>query len=439
MLSRIAGVSLTLEDDGADPFADGRDPDATRVRERLCRYGGVEEAFVLRTCQRFECYAYGESAPDGVRTVVAEAFDLEAPPESVQVAAEAVEHLFRVACGLESGVLGEDEVLGQIRDAYRAASTAGTLEGPLDTVVLKAIRVGERARTETTINEGTVSLGSVTLEAVADRLGEVTGSSVLVIGAGEVAELVVKALAHRDAERVTVANRTLETARTLAAAVDGEAVTLAQVPHRLSSADVVITATGAPEPVISSETVADERALLVDLANPPDVAAAVETIEGVDLLTLEEVLSVRTDGLERRREAIPAVEELIDEERERLVEQLRAERVDDALSEIYSHAHGVRESELEQALDRLDAIDGGMTDEQETVIRDFSEALVNTLLHPKTSALKQAAAADDRETVAAWLELFDAGFESARIVDDENAASGDADRTTRSCYGRGER
>ena len=428
MLSRIAGVSFTLEGDGADPFADGLDPDATRARERLYRHDGVEEAFVLRTCQRFECYAHGENARDAVSEVCTDALGLDRLEDDVLIADEAVENLFRVACGLESGVLGEDEILGQVRDAYRTASSAGSLEGALDTVVLKAIRVGERARTETAINEGTVSLGSVTLTKIADRLGDVAGSSVLVIGAGEVAELVVKALSHRGVEGVTVANRTLEAAERLAVDVDGEAVSLSQLSEQLSAADVAITATGASDPVISRRTVEGADLLLVDLANPRDVCPVVDSLEGIDVIGLEEVLSVRTDGLEQRREAVPAVEALIDEERDRLVEQLRAERVDDALSRIYSHAHELRESEVERALDRLAATDEGVSDEQEAIVREFSESLINTLLHPKTAALKQAAAADDRETVAAWLELFDEGF--GGIVDSDADTSDEVDLTT---------
>lgn len=430
MYDDIAGLRFTLEADGFDRFETACGHDESSVRTFLLETDGIEEAFVLQTCQRYELYAHGPGARDHLaslgRTI---GVDLDADDRLV-VGNRAVDHLLRVACGLESGVLGEDEILGQLRGAYKRASEADALGGTLDTVVLKALRVGERARTETDINRGRVSLGSVTLDRARQELGAIDSvdslseCTILVIGAGEVAELVVKALDHRlggdSAEEpdaatdgsIVIANRTLETAERLADTVGGEAIQLEAIDSEtLSATDVLVSATGADDRVLRIGDVVGHELVVFDLANPRDVDPAVDDLADVRLVSIDEVLAAKSNGIERRKAAIPEVEAIIDEELKRLRTQLRAERIDDSLGQIYAHAHGLRESEFDRAIDRLEAEGDPLSETQEAAIRDFSEALINKLLHPKTTALKQAAAADDRETVETWLQLFDDQFE----------------------------
>ncbi len=439
MLTDVAGLTISLDAVGFEGFEAACELEESTARERLRSRPGVEEAYVVRTCQRYEFYARGSKAGTAL-TELGESLATEdgeslatadTPAPNLRTGEAAIIHLFRVACGLESGVLGEDEILGQLRDGYKRASDDGSLDGPLNTVVLKTLRVGERARNETAINEGTVSLGSVTVERAADRVGDLSEATVLVVGAGEVAELVIKALGHRteSTESILVANRTLERAADLAADVDGQAFSLEDVPNYLTEADVVVAATGAPERVLAREDLAGHDLAVFDLANPRDVDPDVGSLPGVELVGLEELFAVREDGLERRERAVPRVEALIDEERERLCKQLRAERVDDALGKIYGNAHALRESELEEALDRLEGMDEGLTETQEETIRTFSEALINKLLHPKTTALRQAAANDDRQTVDAWLELL-AGNDGERDGGDENGRDSGEDTYT---------
>lgn len=428
MLSRIAGVSFTLDGDGINPFETAPARGVADVREQLLSRPNVNEAFVLRTCQRFECYAEGRGAEKSIQENVVNEFIPGDSAEVLRVGEDVVEHLFRVACGLESGILGEDEIIGQVRNAYQEANTAGAIDATLDTLIMKAIHVGERARTETEINQGTVSLGSVTVDSIEDTLGDIAGVKVLVVGAGEVADLVVKALNHRDAHHVTITNRTLESARAIADEIDGDVVSLSQVRGQLSDIDAMITATGSVDPVFTRSDLAGQELVVIDLANPRDTAADVESIEDLELITLEEIVSKRAEGLEQRHEAIPAVESIIEEERNRLLEQLRAESVDETLSQFYSHAHNLRASEFDRATTRLDAVDATLSDEQEAVIRDFSEGLINKLLHPKSAALKQAAAKNDREMVDLWLRLFDEQLDGGI---DAGASDTGVDRTAR--------
>ena len=407
MYADIAGFRVTLDTDGYGQFESACKSDTSTVRESLRSETGVEEAIVLETCQRYELYVHGPRARDAL-TSYRRRLGISDAAGTVLTGESVVEHLFRLTCGLESGVLGEDEIIGQFRDAYREASEDGALGGTLDTIALKALRAGERARTETAINEGVVSLGSVTVDRIAEAVTRLEDCTILVVGAGDVAQLVAKALDRREFGAIRIANRTLEHAQTLADEVGGDAISLADLSAAdLTDADVLVSATGADRRILTGEDLAERDLLVFDLANPRDIEPGVDDHRGIQLVGIDEILDVRNEGLERRERAVPTVEGIIEEEIDRLGKQLRAERVDDALNQIYSRSHELREAEFEQALSRLDASDEPLTETQRQVIEDFSEAMINKLLHPKTAALRQAAATGDRETVDAWLTLFD--------------------------------
>ncbi len=403
MYDDIAGVQITLEADGFEQL-EACTRDDRMVCETLSQREGVDELLELRTCQRYELYAAGPEA----ETALASGLDLDLRrTDRLLQGQSAIEQLFRVACGLESGVLGEDEILGQLRNAYNRASEADMLGGKLDTIVLKALRSGERARTETEINEGTVSLGSVTADRIADLPvdGECT---TLVVGAGDVATMVVKSIVGRNLGSVWIANRTVEPARALAQKTDSDAMALTELSDGdLTEVDVLVSATAAERRIFTREELDGRELFVFDLATPRDIHPAVEDCSEIELCRIDELLAVRNEGIKQREAAVPAVEAIIDEELDRLGQQLRAERIDDALTQIYSHSHELRNEEFEQALDRLDAEGEQLSETQRQVIADFSRAVVNKLLHPKTDALRQAAATGDRETVDAWLTLFD--------------------------------
>ena len=339
MYDDVAALRITLEADGFDRFETACLHDESSVRTLLLDTTGVEEALVVRTCQRYELYAAGPRATDELQDLVTK-IQLESNSiERLLTGEDVVEHLFRVACGLESGVLGEDEILGQVKEAYREASETDALGGTLDTIALKALRTGERARTETAINEGAVSLGSIAAERAREELDTVVDADnplsethALIVGAGDVSRQVLKALTHRNVGTVTVANRTESKAEKLAEAVDGRALSLADLDTECyQQAELLVTATGANDRLFSIADLVGHELVVVDLANPRDVDPAVADLEDVHLVSIDEVLSVRNEGLERREAAVSDVEALIEEELARLGEQLRAERVDGAL------------------------------------------------------------------------------------------------------------
>lgn len=402
MVDDLAVFKTSLTADGFEAFeriAEGNES----VLDSLQCADGVESVFRLRTCERYELYAIGPTAEARLRERTT-----AVPSGSIETGEAAVTHLFRVACGLESSVLGEDQIIGQVRDAYASAVESGTVTGRLDTIVLKALRAGERARTETAINEGHLSLGSIALDRAREELPDrdPTEWSVLVIGAGEVASLVIRALDRREVPDIVVANRTRSRGETIAEKVGGEAISLASIPDRFPETDILVSATGAAEPIIAEEDLRGQDLVAIDLANPPDVGTDGDTLQGVQVVRIDEILASQRLGEAVRRDAIPRVNEIMDEELERLEGQLRAEEVDETIRELYERAEALRQREFREAVERLEAAGESLTPEQTAVIEDFSQSLVKSLLHPKTAALRQAAATGDQAAVNAWLRLY---------------------------------
>lgn len=405
MIDSITALVVTADAVGADGFDTVAEPDEREFLDWLCESPGIEEALVLSTCQRVALYWHGpvpeveRSLPGAGSPTLSSGTTLEGE--------SAVEHLFRVACGLESTVLGEDEILGQLRDARRLALEAGALDGPLEAAVGRAIRAGERARAETKIGEGSISLGSVAADWIEAELGGLAGTTVLVIGAGQMGTLVAKALASRDPDpEIRVANRTVATAQRLAEAVGGRGFPLAEIDEHLSDADAVVTATGADGRLLGVEDLRDLETVVVDLAAPRDVAPAAATLDGVELSTMGDLAAVRHRERQRRQRAVPRVEAIIDEEHTALDREIAGKRADDVLADVFECCEEVRKDELDRALARLRGTDGGLTAEQAAVIEEFSEALVASLMHRPAAELREAARCHDWTTVKAGASIL---------------------------------
>jgi glutamyl-tRNA reductase len=381
------------------------------VRELLAA-PDVEEAYVLGTCNRAEAYVVAPTAERG-RAALAEPF---APVDDAAVTwydhEDGLGHLLSVAAGLESVVLGEDQIIGQVRNAYEDALSVGGIGPVLEDAVTKAIHVGERARTETTINDGAVSLASAGVRLAMEELeredapsgAELTG---LVIGAGEMGTLAAKALAAA-VDRVVVANRTIPHATHVAETVDAEAaaVGLGAVPSTLEKARVVVSATNSPEPVVAPEDVADcGPTVVVDIAQPRDVHDGVEELSHVTLRDLDDLETVTERTRIERREAAVAVEAMVDEELDRLLASYKRKRADRVISAMYESAERVKAAELETAFAR-----GDFDDDQREVVEAMADAIVSQLLAAPTESLRDAAEADDWSTVHTALQLFDPNF-----------------------------
>jgi len=370
---------------------------------------GVSEAFVLQTCNRVEAYAVAESSEQG-RAALAEV-TAGVPDEVVRELdhAEGLRHLLRVAAGLESLVLGEDQIIGQVRDAYEDARAAGGVGPVLEDAVTKAIRVGERARTETAINEGVVSLASAAVKLAAEQRG-LEGTTATVVGAGEMGRLAAKRLADR-VDLLVLVNRTAERAEALARTVEPadatvETAPLGTLPAQLARAGLVISATASSECIIERGALADAgETFVVDITRPRDVAPAADDLPGVTVYDLDRLESVTEKTRKLRREAAEQVEEIVDEEFERLLVQYKRKRADSVISAMYESAERIKTGELERTLAELDL------DEAETeAVESMADAIVSQLLAPPTDSLRDAAEADDWETIHTALRLFNPHF-----------------------------
>jgi glutamyl-tRNA reductase len=287
--------------------------------------------------------------------------------------------------------------------------------------VLKALHVGERARSETSINEGNASMGSAAVEMARENLGSLEGVKVVVVGAGEMGELVARSLAERDAgyDEVLVANRTYDTASRLADEIGGEPVRFGEITGQLEETDILVTATGAPHMIFDGTDLGGHDLVVLDLANPRDVAGDAAEAEGVDLIDIDDLAGVSDSSVEERRRASEEVEAMIDEEIEVLREKMKEKRAMEMLSKIYTRAEEIRSEETREAIRKLETGGRNLDDREREVIDDLTNSLVNQLLSTPTEALKNAAQDEDYETLRSASEIFRVENES-----DDEAGSG---------------
>jgi glutamyl-tRNA reductase len=370
---------------------------------------GVSEAFVLQTCNRVEAYTVADSSDQG-RAALA-GFSDQIPDGVVRELdhEESLRHLLRVAAGLESLVLGEDQILGQVRQAYEDARAAGGVGPILEDGITKAIRVGERARTETAINEGVVSLASAAVKLATERRG-LDGATAAVVGAGEMGRLAAKRLADR-VDRLVLVNRTLERAESVAETVTPsdapvETAPIDGLPGRLDGADLVISATASTEYILEPDAIADAgETFVVDISRPRDVHPAADDLPNATVYDLDRLESVTEKTRRMRREAARQVEEIIDEEFDRLLAQYKRKRADGVISAMYESAEQIKATELERTLQQLD-----LNEKETEAVESMADAIVSQLLAPPTDSLRDAAEADDWETIHTALQLFNPHF-----------------------------
>jgi glutamyl-tRNA reductase len=378
----------------------------------------VSEALVLSTCNRTEVYAVAErfhGAYSDIRRFLADFSFL--PPEEfsdhlyVHYDSAAAAHLMSVTAGLDSAVLGETEVQGQVKLAWERSRDEGTVGPALNLLLRHALAAGKRARTETGIGRHIASVSQAAVAMAAERLGGVDGKTVLVIGAGEMGEGMAVALAGAGVGQVLVANRTPARAGELAARVAGRPVPLMEVPGHLADVDVLLTSTGAQAPLIEPADIAPVMArrpgrplLVVDIAMPRDVDPAVADVEGVTLLDMDDVRGFAAAGIAERRREVAAVEAILNEELERYLGATSAREVAPTIVALRERADAVRVAELDRLRARYDDLDPRQLDLVDAVTR----GMVAKLLHQPTVVLKDAAGSPRGDRlVAALRDLFE--------------------------------
>ena len=402
----IVGVRVSHERASVDQLETAAAESQRHAVESLLAEPGVSEAFALQTCNRTEGYVVADDHGTGL-----DALDLFTRSVTEEVVVEmdheaSLRHLMRVAAGLESIVLGEDQILGQLREAYEDSRGVGGIGTLLEDGVTKAIHVGERARNETAINEGVVSLASAAVRLVG-RECSLDGETALVVGAGEMGQLAAKALAER-VDHVVVANRTVPHAEHVAETVDAEAtaVGLNALDAAVEQARVVVSATGSTDQVFDVGTFAEAgETAIVDIAQPRDVPAGAARLPAVTVYDLDALESVTEETRTQRRRAAEEVEALVDEEFDHLLTQYKRKRADSVISAMYESAERVKTAELNTAMAQAD-----FDEDQREVLSAMADSIVSQLLAAPTKSLRDAAEEDDWSTIQTALELFDPEF-----------------------------
>ena len=377
----------------------------------------LAEVVLLSTCNRTEVYARAtrfHPSVDDARHFLAElaGVDPDTLAESLYTYHDdaAVAHLFGVAAGLDSMIIGEGEVLGQVREAWRAAEQEGTAGPMLSRTFRHAVHVGKRARHETGIARHVVSVSSAAVALAAERLGSLSGRRVLVLGAGGVGEGMAVALAGAGVGEVVVANRSRSRARELARRVEGRAISLDEIPDELVTADVLLASTGAPGVLIERsdiEVVMERRGgralLVVDVAVPRDVDPGVGQVFGVTLLDIEALRALGEQSLQQRRAEVGKVRVIITDELDRFRLEHSAREVAPLVAALRARADAIQAGELERRSGRLAALDP----EARELLEATTRAVVNKLLHEPTVRVKDAAGSDQGEVLAdALADLF---------------------------------
>jgi glutamyl-tRNA reductase len=387
--------------------------DARELLRSLKALPGVSECAVLKTCNRVEFYAVAEEREqvrECLERLVASLLPYEKEGSLVRymVGRESILHLMRVASGLESMIVGEDQIQSQVKDCYDLCMTEGCAGTLLSEVFRKAISTGKRVRTETLLNKGNVSIGSAAVDLAESRLGDLSGRTVLVVGAGQMATLIAKHLAGKNPEAVFVSNRTYARAVELAWCLDGKAVRFEQLQDYLVKADVVLCATSATHIVLGLKEIGPamrERAgrpmFIIDVSFPRNVAEEVRTLSGVELFDLSALNGVAAENLQRRRAEVFEAERIVKDELQLLAQRLEEMRAADLLRSVHLKYHEIKAREVQKALNRLRAGEGS-----EQVLEDMAGALVSRFLADPTAAVKSASRNGDAHMLRSTRELF---------------------------------
>jgi glutamyl-tRNA reductase len=378
----------------------------------------LSEALVLSTCNRTEVYAVAErfhGAYSDIRTFLAEHSFL--PPEDfsdhlyVHYDSAAAAHLLSVTAGLDSAVLGESEIQGQVKVAWERARDEGAAGPALNLLLRHALEAGKRARSETGIARNIASVSQAAVAMAGERLGGVSGKTVLVLGAGEMGEGMAVALSGAGVADVWVANRTHSKAHGLAARLGGRSVPLVELPARVADVDLLLTSTGSQAPIIEKADLegvmadrGDRPLLVVDIAVPRDVDPTVSEIDGVTLLDMDDLRRFAAAGVAGRRREVVAVEAILDDELERYLGATSAREIAPTIVALRERAEFVRSTEVERFRARFD----DLSPDQADLVEAVTKGLVAKLLHQPTVVLKDAAGSPRGDRlVAALRELFE--------------------------------
>lgn len=397
LFTPLAVAGISHHEATVDMLEQARFPDERAFLDKARdRFRGV---MLLQTCNRVEIFVHGEE-----ETLAG--FLLEEGREgfSIRTGVDAMRHLMQLACGIDSMIVGEDQILGQLKRSLQQSKEAGSSSPVLELCVNKAVHTGIEARRRTQINKGAVSIGSAAVQLAEEQLGTLRGKHILVIGSGEMGMLVAQALAAKELTAIYVANRTYSRAEVLAKKIGGRAVRLDDLPRYMVQSDVVISCTSAPHPVIHCSHLREvmkarcwpidntpRPLILIDIAQPRDVEEGAEEIAGVTLFSIDNLRHINEVTMNSRRSEAERAREYLEEELLQFIRLLNSRAADDTLAILHTWAEAIRSRERDKALSRL-----GTGDERtREIVDDLSKVLVKKILSDVTVSIRLCAEQGD--------------------------------------------
>ncbi|WP_347987457.1 glutamyl-tRNA reductase [Methylomonas sp. AM2-LC] len=373
----------------------------------------INEAAILSTCNRTEFYYHAESDDQTILiNWIADTKNLNAADFTPYLYAykdsQSIRHMFRVACGLDSMILGEPQILGQMKTAYHAANQAGTLGKTLSKLFQHTFSAAKKVRTDTAIGSSPVSVAFAAVQLAQQIFDKLSEQTALLIGAGETIELTARHLHQHGIGRIIIANRTYDKAHALAAQFNGFAIALSELPNHLAEADIVVSSTASQLPILGKgrvESAIKKRKhkpmFMVDLAVPRDIESEVDQLPDVYLYTVDDLQNTVNQNMDSRRRAAEQAEEIIDTQVEHFLIWLRSQGAHDTIRDFRTQAEFTRDDTLKKALAQLN---NGTSPEE--VLQRLAYTLTNKLIHTPCVQLRDAGANERHDLIAASREIF---------------------------------
>jgi glutamyl-tRNA reductase len=414
-------------------ISEARLPEATKC---LATYPGVEEAMIVSTCNRVELMARTTNGSADLIDFVRQYLGFDPEPYRKHLYEhhdrDAVRHVFRVASSLDSMVVGEPQILGQVKEAYATARAVGAVNSQLDALLTRAFAVAKRVRTETAIATTAVSVASVAVDLAKKIFGNLQGKSVFLVGAGKMCELAGRHMLAHGANKVYVANRTYERGVALAKKFNGEAIAFEQLYDFADRADIVITSTGAPHTIFRKEH--GEKFLsrrrnrpmfFIDIAVPRDIDPEMNKLDGIFVYDIDDLQQVVSSHVADRRIEADHAEAIVQLEVDKFQARLQTLDVVPTIVSLQEHLETVRQAEIDRVRGRL----GSLTPEQELAVEALTRGIVNKIMHTPITTLKSAARESAEATTVVDLvrKLF--GLRDAQKAAEEESTAAVAGKT----------
>lgn len=378
-------------------------PDALR---QLTEVPGIEEGMIVSTCNRVEIFARSRNSECDLRAFLEKYYGFA--PEQYEPHLfehkhkDAVRHVFRVASSLDSMVVGEPQILGQVKEAYAIARAVGAVQSQLDALLTRAFAVAKKVRNETAVASSSVSVASVAVELAQKIFGDLKGKAIYLVGAGKMCELAARHLIAHGAGKIYVSNRTYERAVALANKFKGEAVPFEKLYDNVDRADIIISSTGAPHTIFRKEhgerflkTRKNRPMFFIDIAVPRDIDPGLNDLDGIFVYDIDDLQQVVVSHIGDRKREAERAENLVADEVERFESRLQTLEVVPTIVSLQEHLETVRQAEIDRLRGRL----GELSPEQEMAVEALTKGIINKIMHTPITTLKSAARDPEATTV----------------------------------------